>query len=349
MSEFSYSSLVKKYQNFMSPAMKITIDGKTVTEKSGIRISQAEVQMSVEDTCTARFTIEDAYDLEQRTFKSQVKNDIQLGSVVSIEMGYGSSLKNVFWGYVHELNYSYSSAPVITATALDMRRLMMMNHENRVFNDMSYSDIFNEIIKKYDKVYESASVEPLKEKIPRMIQECSDYDFVINELCPRANKDFYVLAGTVYFQEKTKNPTDLITFTWGENLMSFNISRMFMNEEISVYGVDEKKMVVGRESVQTKGKVKSVTTGALKSQSLDTHIKDQKAAAEAAKKEAKKRKKKSKYGSGSCIGLPELVPGRQIRISRLDVDGETDLQGYINSVSHSFGEDGFTTDFELGG
>ena len=67
-----------------------------------------------------------------------------------------------------------------------------------------------------------------------------------------------------------------------------------------------------------------------------------------AKKEAEKEKKKSKYGSGSCIGIPELVPGRYIEIKKLDINGSS-LKSILTEVRHSFGRDGYTTEFELGG
>lgn len=52
-------------------------------------------------------------------------------------------------------------------------------------------------------------------------------------------------------------------------------------------------------------------------------------------------------GRGSCIGMPVLIPGRYLSIGGIDqsVDGDY----YIKAVSHTFGSDGFTTDFTLGG
>ena len=57
---------------------------------------------------------------------------------------------------------------------------------------------------------------------------------------------------------------------------------------------------------------------------------------------------KSKTGSGSCIGLPELVPGRLMKIENLGIQTGA-LKAYISSVKHSFNANGFTTEFELGG
>lgn len=52
-------------------------------------------------------------------------------------------------------------------------------------------------------------------------------------------------------------------------------------------------------------------------------------------------------GRGSCIGMPVLIPGRYVEISGIDQSADGDY--YIKTVSHTFGSDGFTTDFTFGG
>lgn len=344
----SYSSLVKKYGNFMVPAMVMKIDGKSVSNMSEIYIAQLDIQLSIESICSASFTLENVYHLQSSSFLSKIKNTFQLGSIVSIELGYGSATELVFWGYIHELQYSFDEVASISVTALDVRRLMKMNHENRTFSDKSYSEIFKEVISKYSKVYQSAKVDAMTDKIERLAQNINDYDFVMKELCQKANKEFFVLAGKVYFQDKNENKIPLLTLKWGENLFSFSVSRRYCNEEIAVYGVDGKDVVVSKEKVVTDGKIKKLTSSPLRSDIKGSNIKDKKGTQALAKKEAQKRKKRAKDGSGSCIGIPELMPGRYLAIENLDVDGEN-FKGYVTKVSHSFSESGFITNFELGG
>lgn len=349
LDEIEYRSLVTKYDNFMAPAMVLKVNEVSVSKLSGITISQVNVQLSIDYVCSANFTLEDVYDLKTRSFSALVKKTFLPGSTISIALGYGSSTTMVFRGYIHELSYSFSDAPRISVTALDVRRLMMMNKENRTFRDKSYSEIFNEVMEKYSSVYSGKVVEPLVDKVERMAQTVSDYEFVINELCKKADKEFYVLAGKVYFQTKSKNPKSLITLTWGENLFHFNISRSYRNEEVAVYGIDGKKLMVGKETVKGDGQSKTLMTAPLKHEIVSPNVKDQKGAKTMANNVAEKRKESSKSGSGICIGLPELVPGRYITIANVDIDGNADLKGYVTSVQHSFDDNGFTTEFELGG
>ncbi|MEG1459123.1 MAG: hypothetical protein RSJ40_07430, partial [Acetivibrio sp.] len=60
------------------------------------------------------------------------------------------------------------------------------------------------------------------------------------------------------------------------------------------------------------------------------------------------RLKKAQGGSGSCIGLPELVPGRYVKIAKFDKDADDTY--FINKIEHSFSlGDGFSTQFEIAG
>ena len=81
---------------------------------------------------------------------------------------------------------------------------------------------------------------------------------------------------------------------------------------------------------------------------MEPSTSDKKKLQRIAESQADKKNAKSKTGSGSCIGLPELVPGRLMKIENLGVQTGA-LKAYISSVKHSFNANGFTTEFELGG
>lgn len=348
MEEVSYSSLVRKYDNFLVPAMVMKLGGVNI-KLLNIKVSRISVQLSIDSVCSASFTLEDVYDVVSSSLNSVVKNVLKLGSTVSIELGYGSSTKAVFWGYVHELSYSYSEAPSIAVTALDVRRLMMMNKVNRTFTEKSYADIFKEVMSKYSKIYKSTKVDIITGKEEQVVQTVSDYDFVLNEICKKTNKEFYVLAGDVYLQAKGKNPLPLITLTWGESLLQLDLNRKYRNEEIVIYSVDEKSILAEKEKVKSKGSFTSATTSPIRKEILNHDIKNKNSASIVAEAEAAKSEAEDQTGSGSCIGLPDMVPGRYINIAKLGVDGSSPMKVFIKSIKHSFSASGFTTDFTIGG
>ena len=58
-------------------------------------------------------------------------------------------------------------------------------------------------------------------------------------------------------------------------------------------------------------------------------------------------RQKAVHCSRTCIGIPQIVPGRSLTIRKLDawIDGTYE----ILSVEHRIDENGYTTQFELGG
>ena len=52
-------------------------------------------------------------------------------------------------------------------------------------------------------------------------------------------------------------------------------------------------------------------------------------------------------GKGTCVGLPELIPGRFVAIKGLDE--ETAGSYFVTKVRHQFSQQGFYTEFEVKG
>ena len=52
-------------------------------------------------------------------------------------------------------------------------------------------------------------------------------------------------------------------------------------------------------------------------------------------------------GSGTCVGIPELIPGRFIEIKGLD--GDSVGTYFISKVHHRFNQEGYSTQFEVKG
>lgn len=157
-----------------------------------------------------------------------------------------------------------------------------------------------------------------------------------------------VFDDVVYFRRKSKRAAS-ITLTWGEDLISFSKESIYADRKVTVLGLlkDGKEAVTATETVKTENNMKQVVTGDVV-QNISSPASDSKdkAALKAAKK-AEELKKKKQSGHGTCVGIPQLVPGRPVAIAGLssEINGEYMLK----SVSHSFGSDGFQTSFEIGG
>ena len=346
----SYDSLVQRYKNFMTPAFKIKCQGKDIISSLQAAVEDVSLNLSLDHASSCSFTIVNAYDLKARSFYSKFKSQLVLGTVINVEIGYGSTTTLVFKGYISEVSYEFRDVPVISITALDVRRLMMESKARMMVHSVqSYSQAFSEVMKRYQKICTALVIDKTDEKLPNVTQRLPDYDFVAHELCRKADREFFVLAGKAYFRTPQKVTAPVLTLEWGKGLMSFSRNALYYSGTVKVIGFDEenKKTLVAEEKVKGDPKQKTVISDPQPTVITDPDAFELNQAQKRAKAEGNKNKHKSQGGRGTCVGLPELVPGRFLQLKKLDKD--IDGTYYLKNVSHSLGADGFTTSFSIGG
>lgn len=349
--KFDSNELRTKYKNYFVPAAKILIGDReeNLAERYHVQVENISVTLSLEDAGSASFTVTNVYELEKHRISSNAKKALALGEKVKIELGYESQFEVVFYGFIYETAIQCAEDVSMQVTAMDVRRIMMDTYREKCrWDEKKHSGIFKKIIADYSKLKLSQEVDETNLNLVNgMIQNGSDFQMV-KRLCKTSNRIFTVCGSKVYFIEKiTKAP--VISLVWGRDLLSFSQNIIYMNKTVIVRGVlknDSKKEEKSKTITSTKklkpvtkkGNTKVITLAAMDSVSeLDTRI----------KKEEEDAKEKVYSGGGSCIGLPVLVPGRYIGIKGMD----SDINGnyYMKTVNHSFGADGFTTEFTLGG
>lgn len=345
-----YDSLIQKYKNFMTPAIKIKCQGKDIISSLQAAVEDVSINLSLDHASSCSFTIVNAYDLKARTFYSKFKSQLVLGTVINVEIGYGSATTMVFKGYISEVSYEFREVPVISITALDVRRLMMESNARMIIHSVqSYSQAFSEVMKRYQKICTSLVIDKTNEKLPNVTQRLPDYDFVAHELCRKADREFFVLAGKAYFRTPQKVTAPIMTLEWGKGLVAFARNALYYDGTVRVIGFDEanKKPLVAEEKVKGDPKQQTVISEPQPTVTTDPDAYELEQAKKRAKAEGNRNKQKSQGGRGTCIGLPEIVPGRFIKLNKLDKD--IDGTYYIKSVNHNLGADGFTTSFTIGG
>lgn len=349
---YRYSELIKKYQNFFTPAFKIKINGKDIAANFKFRAENISVTLSLDSPSSVSFDVVNVYDLEKRNYISNVANTLKLGNQLSIELGYGSSLTGVFIGYIHEVRAEFHDIPILRITALDVRRLMMdfsvvhMSHQVK-----SVSQAFKLVMGKYSKLCKipATNIDDTENNIKEVVQNGNDFDFIMRKLCKDGDREFFVLNGEAYFRKSKKTTTPITTLEWGNSLMSFSKNALYRDISFKIIGYDglEKNLVVG-QAISKTDKSMSMALGKHQSKTMKApYANDMKKVKTIATQEADEAKERSQQGSGSCIGLPIIVPGRYVKVAKLakEIDGEY----YIKQVQHSFGTDGFSTNFEIGG
>lgn len=341
-----YGALASKYGNFATPVMKILSNGKNVITDQKLAIENLSVSLSIHQAGSVHFNVVNAFSLSDRSFTDKVKQTFQPGSIIKVELGYGSASSLLFQGYISELCLDFGEAPEISVTALDVIRLLMDTvHQNLVYEVTSYSAAFQAVMKEFEGVYDTLTIENTEDCLTKVVQKDSSFRF-IEELCKKANREFLVVGGTVYFRSPQTETEAVAALSWGEGLISFQERRSQCNQTIRVYGKAENKKDQLKVEVNVKTDASSSSICIVKEYQKYSLI-GQDDVQNYAERIAGRLKAAGEGGSGTCIGIPELVPGSYIKLGNLD--SEEAKEYYIKSVKHSMGSGGYTTQFDVEG
>lgn len=346
---YQYDALEKKYDYFRMPSASIYIADETenIIEKKKIAMESIYVSLSDDEPSSVSLEIGNAFEESSWNIKEDVKNSFAPGTVLRVALGYGDCLTTIFHGYVEEFRVHYQTVPRVSVTAMDCRkRLMQYRNSMCTYSDKKASDIFRELLSVHKDLYGSLHITDTKESI-EIMQDTDNLSFIKKELCPRAGRRFYIAGGDVYFVEPESGNTGFLKLKWGKHLISFEHGKKYCKQEIQVCSnQDNKEESTVKQEVSTDSQTDSLeTTLPVKSYELQTNAGEREMNAYLEQK-TEEEKRRLRTGSGSVIGLPELVPGRYLEID--DVDESMKGIYYISSVSHSFSIDGFVSNFTIG-
>lgn len=345
-----YSKFAKRYDNFMVPSMQIIIGDKKLTEELGCATSGVNVSLSMGEPSTASFQISDCYDPETRAVKSSIRDHIRLGSTVEVRIGYGTDQTMVFKGYIDSTSLSYSAENGFTydVSAADVVKLLKdSGKRRREFKVKTYAEAFQELMGEYKSLVEP-KVGEMKGELPTaLLQEGTDYDFIMKDLIEDGDPDFefFVFGGIAYYKKQEEAREVVTEFKPGAGLKGCNFSFQFLNRSVTVMGYSH--------DMQEYQDTQSAEAGNLDSEAVKgteivvIHAESLAQVEDKAKRYVKDLKKRSKNGSLTVIGLPELVPGTSVEIS--EVDGLVDGTYNIIGVKHSVGSSGYTSELTIGG
>lgn len=354
---YSTENLRRDNGGFMIPDFSIEADGKQIrrSSKSGtLFIDSVQLKLSADASGSLTFDVLNAYDLEARKFSDKVKEMLKPGNAVSAKFGYAGNLVEIFSGYIHSVNYEYNDTPTISVTAVDMIRLMQDNEGGgRIYTGKSYTEIFQAVMKRYSSICPSKNIKAdppaAVGQTLQIAQKGSDYSFVKDTLCRLECREFFVLAGKAYFIDASRKKQSVVSLEWGRDILSFSCERNYIYETLRVQMVDQNRQTKSLEKETTfegQHQKRVIPSPGIKNVSIDSEGDAERAVLQV-KKAVDEERQKAVHCSGTCIGIPQIVPGRSLTIRKLDawIDGTYE----ILSVEHRIDENGYTTQFELGG
>lgn len=349
---YTYKGLANKYNGFLVPALKIKVKGKDIIANMHLAVENVSITLSLNSASSCNFSVTNAYNEESRDFNSDIANALKLGTVMEIEVGYGSATTKIFKGYVGELSQEFTDFPVLTVTLFDVRRLMMDSGKRMMIHQVkNYTEAFTSVMQTYQKICTNSEVDKTTDKLDTagVYQSLNDYDFITQDLALKTDREFFVLAGKAYFRERRKSKKPIMTLEWGNGLISFVKTASYIHAQVIVKGYDEANNEVfkGEAKVVSTDDLVKVISSPQPDIILDPDATDQEKAQTRADYEAQQKLINSQTAKASCIGLPEIVPGRFIEFDK--VGEASQRKYYITKVKHAFNEGGFSTNFTVGG
>jgi len=364
---FTYSALEKKHDGFVGPEFKVYVKGKHLSpDKFHIPGINIIIPLTIGQRsrrpeageCT--FSLVGMFDLEKTEFINDMEDIVKVGNQIEVKGGYRNP-DTLFIGVITSVDVSFGEGGVVASvSAMDAFSMMGGYKQSQAFNKQDPSKTVKTLLSKYTtgmpakaKLGKVAKLPAVKVDLTRT--EMKDIEFLYF-LARRFQKNLAIIHGEIIFDDLISNSTPIGTLTYGENLISFrkqlDTSRQYGKVEVTGYDVNKKpiKGMASSVSVGGSGKTAADFDSSIKDRTMQLTDKIARTAdelnkiAQAALDEAALG---FVSGSGTCIGIPELTPGRFIKVDGMSKS--TDGTYLITRVTHTFGENGYTTSFDIKG
>ncbi len=338
-----YSVLRTQYSDFAVPAYTIKIDDAEITD---FLIDDIEVDNGMGTTAGAcRFTAHDIYEHGSGSFSAGALTNLKPGGQISVSLGYGSSVSEVFSGYIDELGMSFSEENIsLSAVCLDARALMRDGSAYMAAKEKTTKTVVEDIMDEYRPLISSKSVTLAElENEVNITQAGGDLEYVQNAADLRGHY-FFIDCGSAYIGDE--KPSVCVEFDWPDIMMDF--SARYVDVTVIGMGYDHAKMEAFSAESNAKGTQKDLLT-VKKAIQLPPHLLgDSGTAVVTAATKAAKRVASS--GIIICRGIPEPKLGEKVKINSFPLASISGSSFCVTSICHRMSsEDGYTTEIGIGG
>lgn len=348
----NYKLLETRYGNFVVPALKIKVNGMDTIKTMSLIVEDITITLSLNEAGSAVIKLAGLYDEKSHSFQSAVKSKFMIGTVAEVEIGYLSSTQKVFKGYVAMLGAEFGEHPIMVVTLMDARRLMMSSGKKyKLYDVKNYSDTVKTVLSSYSRLC-TPSVDATSDSLTKPVsQTTNDYDFIKKELIGKGcvDREFFIVGDKAYFRKPQKVTAPIMAVQYGRELQELKVDFSWLDLKIEAVGYNpaEQEAVTAQtaaKGVMSQSKIMAKTpVFTVTAPDADSREKA-KVRADAI---ARMRINKSCTGRGSMLGLPELVPGRYLKVESLEK--MMDRQYYITEVVHVMNGESFLTYFEIEG
>lgn len=354
-----FAQLEKKYANFYAPSFAIRVEGGDLREM-GMEITGVNVDHTLRAADHFTFTVNNIYDAAGSDL-SGIDTFLPAGKKVEIRMGYAGVLEPLLTGVITSLTTSFSGAghPRFTVSGYDLSYLLMRGMKPRSWDNARHSDIAAVIATEYGL---KSHTDPTDVIYPKVMKEAGKSDFqFLQQIADENYYEFFVSGQTLYFRKPPRDSEPALTLEWRRQLLSFqpeiNVAEQVMEVEVRGWDPKAKKEIVGSARIGDELGKRSgsnrKTGGELIRDLLREPVKlsvrqpvfSQQEAERLARSILNRHAEGLVQGSGETVGLPDLLPGRTIRLGGLGAKFSKSY--YIEKTVHSIGASGYHTTFHV--
>jgi len=361
MAEYKFKTLESKYDGFLGPAFEVTV-GSMKIDSSKIPISSLSVDIDAGQSAGGcSFVIESQFDYEKSKWANNLLEAIAVGAKIIIQGGYVKK-EQVFHGFVDQFSVTYSAggSPSISVNGIDAKGYLMNASDQKYLIEKPTATVVKEIFNDCVSAgyATKVTVGSITDFNAQLIQdEIDDYKFLCF-LAEMYNMNFFVVNGELIFDNLMSKTKPVLTLTLGVSLLSFSKSMSLRNQvgKVVVYGLDPKtKEAIKGEATSTSvggaGKLASAIASGYKG-TVEKEVSLFATTPEECKNLAQARFDARAFefvsGRGRCLGIPEVIPGRYIKIEGVD-NKSADIY-FITKVTHEYSSDqGYFTRFDVKG
>lgn len=358
-------ALSSRYGGFYVPAFSIRIGNKDLVRDHAIGVAQVEVDLSLGAAGRFSFNVVNSYSAKERAFLDayggQVLELLKFGTSVDIACGYGDhrKLDVLIAGMITEVTtgFAESGAPELTVSGYDHSFPMTLGKRSQSWAKSADSDAVLALAKDHNL---STDVESTKQKLAQIEQnQESDFEF-LKKLAERNHFEFYVdPKSRLRFGPPRDKGDGLVTLSWGQGLMSFKPEANLAAQvsEVHVYGWDQdnKKAIVGKavageeSGIDPNRKSAGVRVrdalGKGPVLELRQPVFTEAEARRRAQAVLNDHAKKFLTGEAECIGLPDLLPDRNVNLANLGKPFSKTY--YIQQTTHKVDGSGYRTKLKV--
>lgn len=359
------AALSERHGNFLAPTFAVRVSGQDLMHQLAIGVSQVEVDLSLGAAGRFSFTIAGTFDPQGHGFISgygrPVLDVLAFGAQVDIGMGYGdrAGLQPLLSGVVTEITTSFAEGgtPELSVAGYDHAFPMTLGKRSRSWSDVRDSDVVQALAREHHLTLDVSATQ----EVHAQVEQNQESDFeLLKKLAERNHFEFYVDARRrLRFGPPRDKEDGLVTLRWGRTLLSFkpeaNLAAQVSRVEVYGWDTDRKQPIVGTAVAgeESGHDPRRSSGGEQLRRATGREVVLQLRQPVFTEAEAKRRAlallndhaKQFVTGEAECLGLPELLPDRNVNLA--DLGQPFSKTYYIQQATHRMDGGGYSTRIKL--